>query len=88
MLDMRLSTLQLVKLNPQCVEDASYARVIGKHHATDLVRSGYVWTLLGKSDLNGSRSPRNEVGKFSFSYSLKALVHLRSKLRFTSAKNV
>ena len=40
------------------------------------------------ADLDRSRSPRNEVGKFSFSYSLKALVHLRSKLHFTSAKNV
>ena len=38
------------------------------------------------ADLDRSRSPRNEVGKFSFSYSLKALVHLRSKLHFTSAK--
>ena len=70
MLHVRLPGFQLVKLGSKLSENVSDARVVGKHHATDLVLRGYIGTLLCKCDLNRSWTPRDEVGKLSLSDSL------------------
>lgn len=61
MLDMSLPTLQLVKLHPKSVEDASDASMVGEHHAAHLVRGSYVWALLRQRHLDRGWAPRNEV---------------------------
>ena len=68
---MRLPTLQLVKLNPECIEDATDTRMICKHHATNYVLSGYIRAFLGEGHLNRGGSPRNEVSKFALTNSLE-----------------
>ena len=76
-LHVGLSRFQLVELRSELREDVSDARVIREHHAADLVRSGDVGTLLREGDLNGGRTPWDEVGKFALSDPLQGLVHLR-----------
>lgn len=76
MLDVSVSLLQFFELLPQCFEDLPHRRVIGQHHAADLVVSGYVGRLLGQSHLDAGRSPRNEVAQFALADSLQRFVHL------------
>jgi hypothetical protein len=40
------------------------------------MRSLYIWTLLGESDLDGSWTPRNEVGELPFPDSLQRFMNL------------
>ena len=77
MLHVGLARFQLVELRSELCEDVSDARVIREHHAADLVRSGDVRALLREGDLNGGRTPWDEVGKFTLSNPLQGLVHLR-----------
>ena len=76
-LHVGLSRFQLVELRSKLREDVSDACVIREHHAADLVRSGDVGTLLGEGDLDGGRTPWDEVGKLALSDPLQGLVHLR-----------
>ena len=62
MLDMCLSTFQLVELNSQGIEDATDTRMVCKHHSTDLVLRRYIGTLLSQSNLDGGGAPRDKVG--------------------------
>lgn len=62
MLNVRLSTFEFVELNTKCVEDAAHTRMVRQHHAAYFVRSGHVGALLCQCNLDGSWTPRNEVG--------------------------
>ena len=77
MLDVRLSALQLIKLDPECVEDASHARVIGEHHTTNFVLRGYIGAFLGEGHLDRGGPPRDEIRKLALADPLQRLVDLR-----------
>ena len=71
MLDMRLATLKLAKLNTQGVENAPYTCMIRQHHSADFMRRGDIWTLLGEGDLDRGGAPRDEVRKLSLTDTLQ-----------------
>lgn len=60
-LDMCLPALQFIELYSQCIENATHASMIGKHHATDFVLRGNVGTLLGEGHLDGGWAPGDKV---------------------------
>lgn len=47
MLHMGLSTLKLIELDSECIEDAPDAGVVREHQSTYFVRCSNIWAFLG-----------------------------------------
>mmetsp|Transcript_32901 Transcript_32901/g.40684 ORF Transcript_32901/g.40684 Transcript_32901/m.40684 type:complete len:203 (+) Transcript_32901:33-641(+) len=71
-----LSTLKLVKLDAQRVEDAPHTRVVRQHHAAHLVRRRHVRALLCQGNLDRGGAPRDEVCQLALTDALQGLVDL------------
>ena len=67
---MRLTTLKFVELDAKCVEYSPDTRVIGEHHAANLVWSRYIRTLVGECHLNRGGTPWDEISQLAFTDSL------------------